>query len=93
MCHNHISSAWYRGAQQDDIHFTSTFRDPNKDIICQIVNSVKRTIEENRKKNSIQLFIQFYFVKQMIWNFVGKIAPKETSSNFICIELREETVF
>ena len=29
----------------------------------------------------------------MIWQFVGKIAPKEMSNNFMRIELREETVF
>ncbi|XP_077287771.1 zinc finger MYM-type protein 1-like [Arctopsyche grandis] len=47
---NHTSSAWHRGCQQDAEHFASTIRDPNKDIICQIDNSVKRTIEENTKK-------------------------------------------
>lgn len=47
---NHISSAWHRGSQQDAEHFTSTIRDPNKVIICQVDNSVKRIIEENRKK-------------------------------------------
>ncbi|XP_047141462.1 zinc finger MYM-type protein 1-like [Hydra vulgaris] len=47
---NHISSAWHRGAQQDAEHFALTIRDPNKNIICQIDNSVKRVIEENKKK-------------------------------------------
>ena len=50
MCQKPISSAWHRGSQQDAEHFVSTIRDPNKDIICQIDNSVKGTIEENRKK-------------------------------------------
>ena len=47
---NLINSAWHRGSKQDAEHFASTIRDPHKSVLCQKDNSVKRTIEENKKK-------------------------------------------
>lgn len=46
----HIASSWHRGSQRDAEHFISVKKDITKEIVCRIDNSVKRTVEDNRKK-------------------------------------------
>lgn len=47
---NHIASVWHAGSQADAENYMKVIRNPNKQVICQIDSSIKRVIEQNRKK-------------------------------------------
>uniref|UniRef100_A0A8C5R7M8 52 kDa repressor of the inhibitor of the protein kinase-like n=1 Tax=Leptobrachium leishanense TaxID=445787 RepID=A0A8C5R7M8_9ANUR len=47
---NHILTSWHKNAQMDAAHFLEIRKNPETSIVCQIDSSVKRQVEENRRK-------------------------------------------
>ena len=47
---NHMSSSWHMCSQQGAENFMAVKRNPNKEIVCQLDDFIKRIVEANRQK-------------------------------------------
>ena len=45
-----MSSSWHVCSQQDAENFMAVRRNPNKEIVCQLDDSIKRIVEANRQE-------------------------------------------
>lgn len=47
---NHTNSVWHKGSAEDATMFIAVKDNPSTEIVCQIDNSIKCTVDENRNK-------------------------------------------
>ena len=47
---NQMSSSWHMCSQQDAENFMAVRRNPNREIVCQLDDSIKRIVEANRQE-------------------------------------------